>query len=183
MPWLRYLPKNAPRNAPGNALGAGRRPLNRLAGIFFVLLLGIASSLPRLWAEAQAKTPISRDEIAGPINADLIEVIDGDTLSVRIAIWPGQTVQTLVRLEGVDTPELKGKCAAERSQGAQAKAFVQEVLGDGPAVLRHVRFGKYAGRVLARVATRSGDDVAHLLIERGFGRVYAGGRRQGWCGK
>ena len=129
----------------------------------------------------EAGTQAGRSELAGPVEAELIEVIDGDTLSVRIPIWPGQTVETLVRLEGVDTPEIKGKCAAERERGREAQTFVKKLLGGDGVMLHEVRFGKYAGRVLARVTTKAGEDVATRLVERGLGRLYGGGKRAGWC--
>ena len=157
----------------------GRRRLAQLAvGMaFFVFLFAV----PSFQAGSLGGADAGRAKLVGPVEAELIEVIDGDTLSVRISIWPGQTVETLVRLEGVDTPEIKGKCAIERQRGQEARAFVKKLLGAGGVVLREVRFGKYAGRVLARVATKSGEDVATLLVERGLGRLYDGGKRSGWC--
>ena len=55
------------------------------------------------------KTPIAAETLRGPIRADVIEVIDGDTLRVRARIWLGQQVEINVRLSDVDTPELRGQ--------------------------------------------------------------------------
>ena len=53
------------------------------------------------------------DGISGPVMAQVLRVIDGDTIAVRAQIWIGQSVETRVRIVGVDTPELRGRCALE----------------------------------------------------------------------
>ncbi len=44
--------------------------------------------------------------------------------------------------------------------------------------MRHDKFG---GRVLARVESNAGEDIATLLIAAGLGRPYDGGKRASWC--
>lgn len=124
----------------------------------------------------------AREIVAGPIPARVIKVIDGDTLVVRARIWLGQEVETAVRLDGIDTPELKAPCAAERELAGRARDTIAALADGRRVVLRDVRYGKFAGRVLARIETDSGQDMATVLLERGLGRVYRGGRRAGWCG-
>ena len=48
-------------------------------------------------------------------------------------------------------------------------------------MLRNIHYGKYAGRVLARVETSDGEDLNTLLLEAGLARVYDGGKRRSWC--
>lgn len=116
------------------------------------------------------------------VTAIVLSVIDGDTIKARAEIWPGQTIVTSVRLDGVDTPELRGKCEGEKALARTAKARAAELMPVGkPVTLHHVRRGKYAGRVVARV-TVGGKDVAAILIAEGLGRPYHGERRRGWCG-
>ena len=79
-------------------------------------------------------------------------VIDGDTLVVRARIWLGQEVETAVRLDGIDTPELKSPCAAERELADRARDTITGVADGRRVVLRDVRYGKFAGRVLARIS-------------------------------
>ena len=121
------------------------------------------------------------DEIPGPVPALVLRVIDGDTIAVRARIWIGQSVETRVRIVGVDTPELRGKCALEIELAAAAREFVVEALGDQPVTLRDVRYDKFGGRVLARVESSTGEDIARLLIAAGLGRPYDGGKRAAWC--
>ena len=126
------------------------------------------------------------DRLAGPVPAVVEEVIDGDTLRVRARIWLGQEVATLVRVAGVDAPEVRGSCARERDLARRAHDFVARQVasdGDGPPSvrLREVRYGKFARRVVARVETAAGVDLSAALLAAGLARPYDGGARRGWC--
>ena len=119
--------------------------------------------------------------LPGPLPARVVEVVDGDTLEVSARIWLGQAVRVRVRLAGVDAPELRGKCAAERRTAGRAKAFLATAIGDGEIRLSQIRYGKYAGRVLARIAAADGRDLGQALLAQGLARAYAGGKRVSWC--
>ena len=121
------------------------------------------------------------DGLPGPIPARVTEVIDGDTLQVRARIWLGQEVETRVRLDGVDTPELSGGCEESRRLALRARDFVRALAADGRVILSRVSYGKYAGRVLARVRAPGGGDFSEALISAGLARPYGGGRRRSWC--
>jgi endonuclease YncB( thermonuclease family) len=118
--------------------------------------------------------------IAGPVEALVTRIIDGDTIAVRAQVWPGLVAETLVRLEGIDTPELPGACETEHALAAKAKALLIQVAG-GAVRLEDIEPGKYAGRVIARVRLDDGSDVSALLLEAGLARPYRGGKRKGWC--
>ena len=120
--------------------------------------------------------------LPGPIRADVIRVVDGDTVMMRVQVWIDQSVETLVRVDGIDTPELKGKCLSERQRAEAARKKVEDFLTRGPAELRNVRLEKYAGRVLADVHGKNGQSLAAYMIESGYARPYAGAKRQTWCG-
>jgi len=124
---------------------------------------------------------LARERLPGPVQADVLKVRDGDTLAVRARIWLGQVVDTNVHLAGIDTPELRGRCHRERRMASAARAFVTRKLDGRPVTLRDIRFGKYAGRVVARVFTASGEDLGEALIAAGLGRRYRGRRRASWC--
>jgi len=47
--------------------------------------------------------------------------------------------------------------------------------------LENVKYGKFAGRVVADVKLGSGDSLAAKIISQGLGREYHGGAREGWC--
>ena len=82
-------------------------------------------------------------------------------------------------MAGVDTPEIRGECQAEKDLALRARDFVRAMVG--PRVqLTDVRPGKYAGRVTADVWV-DGQNLADLLIAENLGRPYHGGQRRAWC--
>lgn len=123
------------------------------------------------------------ERLVGPVEAEVVRVVDGDTLVARARIWLGQTVETHVRLAGIDAPELRGKCAAERERARAAREALAHLVGGGPVTLSGIESDKFGGRVLARVSTADAQDVAAALVAGGHVRAYSGGRRTGWCGE
>jgi endonuclease YncB( thermonuclease family) len=122
----------------------------------------------------------AEDRLTGPVAAELVRVVDGDTLAVKAHIWLGQTIETKVRIRGIDTPETKGKCAREVSMAAAATARLEEIAGPGLVILTNVEPDKYGGRAIADIA--AGDaDLAALMLRSGLARAYDGGRRGSWC--
>jgi endonuclease YncB( thermonuclease family) len=119
--------------------------------------------------------------LPGPVPAQVVSVIDGDTLVVRARIWLGLELETRVRISGIDTPELRGGCVRERALAERARRLVVEIVAGREVVLREVRLGKYAGRVVARVATDDGRDLGSILLSAGLARTYDGGPRGDWC--
>jgi endonuclease YncB( thermonuclease family) len=123
------------------------------------------------------------DSVPGPVPARVLAVIDGDTLVVQARIWIGQAVETKVRLENIDTPELTARCEEARLLAEAARALVQELADHGEVTLHDVHVGKYAGRVLARVVAADGRDFGATLLAAGLARSYDGGARLPWCGR
>jgi len=143
----------------------------------------VAVTCLALAAAAGAAHAESRGAIAGPVRAHLVRVVDGDTVEVLARIWPDHYVETLVRLAGIDAPELRGRCAEEIALAERAKARLSALLAGNRLQLLDVRYGKFAGRVVARVLTEDGRDAAAILVAEGLARRYDGGRRQPWCGE
>ena len=123
--------------------------------------------------------------IAGPVEADVIRVIDGDTIVVDAHVWPDITVRVAVRLAGMDAPELRGKCPAEKVLAREAKERVDLLIGDPRRVrLNSIRLGKFAGRVVAIVRVKHPSvwvSLSDLMVQAGLARVYDGGKRKSWC--
>ncbi|MEI8393828.1 MAG: thermonuclease family protein [Rhodospirillaceae bacterium] len=124
---------------------------------------------------------LSREVLDGPVTVDVIRVIDGDTIVVRAHPWLGLFVETRVRLEGIDAPELRGHCDSEKALAEQARTRLAELLATGPARLGEIRNDKYGGRVRARVFNQAGTDLGAALIAAGLARPYHGERRRPWC--
>ena len=124
----------------------------------------------------------SSEVLPGPIAAQVVRVIDGDTIEVRARIWLGQEVEIKVRLDGADAPELKGRCAAERQRAQEARAFVERQIAGKPVALSDVRYDKYGARVVARVADATGANISDALVQRGLAYPYDGkAHRAPWC--
>jgi micrococcal nuclease len=129
-----------------------------------------------------AATPAAATErLPGPIRGQVIDVIDGDTIEVRLMVWLDQEIITRVRIDGIDTPETRGKCQREKDMAEQARLLTEQLLADSDVVLHDIQHDKYGGRVRARVVTRSGQDVGQNLIDAGLARPYRGTARQPWC--
>lgn len=125
---------------------------------------------------------IAATTIQGPVLAKVERVYDGDTFTVEAYPWPGVETRASVRVNGVDTPELRGKCPEEKALAVKARDFVKDRVLGGDVFLSGVKYGKYAGRVVADVTLMSGENLAQLLINEGLGVPYDGGKRKSWCG-
>ena len=121
------------------------------------------------------------NELHGPIQAEVIRVVDGDTFDVRAQIWIGQYIETRVRLNGIDTPEIRGKCINEKRSAQNAKAKLESLILNKTVYLNDIHGGKYAGRVIANAKTVDGIDLSKTLIKSGYARHYDGKTRAGWC--
>ena len=126
------------------------------------------------------------ESLAGPVPAQVTRVIDGDTLQVRARIWLGHEVATRVRLADIDAPESSAACPRARRLADEATAFVTAKLGLGDGETRQVwlkdiRYGKYAGRIVARVELVGGEDLGQALLAAGLAQPYDGRRRRPWC--
>ncbi len=111
----------------------------------------------------------------------MVRVIDGDTFEASASIWLDQEISIRVRIAGIDAPELRARCDAERRGAEAARAYLARRLEGGAVTLSAVRYDKYGGRVDAVVAD-SGGDIARAMLRARLARAYDGGRRDGWCG-
>ena len=124
--------------------------MRALAGL--VLTIGIA---------ACAAAPTDR--------AEVIRVIDGDTIDVTIG-----DREERVRLLGIDTPEVHVPAGARPDCfGAEASAYTKQLLGEGTAVRleRDVVGRDDYGRLLAYVyRVDDGTLINEVLVRQGYAR-------------
>lgn len=139
----------------------------------------LSLSLHSTPAPAEPQVPPRR--IAGPVEAQVIEVRDGDTVLVAAHVWPMQAVHVAVRLRGIDAPELRGRCESEVEAARAARERLVELVGDGPVHLTSIEGDKYFGRVLADLSSPGESDLAARLLREGLVEPYEGGRRGDWC--
>ena len=118
----------------------------------------------------------------GPVEAVVVEVLDGDTFLAEAIVWPGHSVRVNVRIRGIDAPEMKARCDAERAAALRAREALASLFGADPIAISNISGAKYYGRVLADVTTADGQGVASVLLGEKLVRPYGGGRREAWCG-
>jgi len=111
----------------------------------------------------------------------VISVYDGDTFRVNIDSLPPIVGKNIaIRLEGVDTPEIKGKCQYEKDLAIKARDFVRNRLFNAYEIkLNEIQRGKYF-RVVAKVFV---DEVSleKELLDNGLAYKYSGGKKSSWC--
>jgi endonuclease YncB( thermonuclease family) len=119
--------------------------------------------------------------LKGPIPVSVVRVVDGDTFLARAEVWLGQEITVLVRIRGIDAPEMKARCASERVAANAALDQLAAILANQQVELRNISGEKYFGRVLADVVVEDNQNPATLLLDRAMVRPYAGKKRQPWC--
>ena len=149
-----------------------------MRALLIALALMTATTVTTVGTAAPAT---AAETISGPYTGVVTDVIDGDTLEVRVMVWLGQEVVTRVRIDGIDTPEKRGKCQREKDTAEQARIMTEQLLTDAQVALYDIQHDKYGGRIRARVVTRSGEDIGQMLIKSGLARPYKGEARQPWC--
>ena len=108
-------------------------------------------------------------------------VYDGDTFRADIVgVHPLIGDNAPIRLAGVDTPEIRGKCQLEKDLAVKAREFVKNKLFNAERVeLRNIERGKYF-RIVAEVYI-DGVNLSTLLLQNNLAYEYTGGRKLSWC--
>ena len=112
---------------------------------------------------------------------DMIRTIDGDTFQARVHLSPGLDPTIRIRLRGIDAPELKASCPQELQMAEAATGALRAMLGEGGVRIFNIGPDKYAGRVVADVATNRTTNISMAMLSMGHARRYGGGHRSGWC--
>ena len=107
---------------------------------------------------------------------------DGDTIIFNLPnLHPIIGNKIAIRVNGIDTPEIRGKCDKEKYDAEQAKGMVEEFLKDAERIdLKNMERGKYF-RIVADVYA-DGENLAEALIDSGMTVKYDGGKKNSrWC--
>jgi len=123
----------------------------------------------------------SRATYGGLVVSKLGKVYDGDTFHATIAnVHPILGDNILVRVNGVDTPEIRAHCPKEKLLALKAKRFTKDTLEKATFIeLRNIRRGKYF-RILADVWV-NGRSLTEMLLNRGLAVPYKGKTKKNWC--
>ncbi|HIO04769.1 MAG TPA: thermonuclease family protein [Gammaproteobacteria bacterium] len=111
----------------------------------------------------------------------VISVYDGDTFRVNIDSLPPIVGKNIpIRVNGVDTPEIRGKCQYEKDLALEARDFVRAKLANAKEIkLTNLQRGKYF-RVVANVLV-DGVSLERELLENKLAYKYSGGKKLIWC--
>ena len=108
----------------------------------------------------------------------VIKVYDGDTITIATKLpYPTSPIyRILVRLNGIDTPEIKGQTQKEKELAKKIRDALQIKLLNKIVHLKNTRSEKY-GRLLADVYL---DNICinTWMIEQGFAVPYSGGTKE-----
>ena len=116
------------------------------------------------------------------VGAIYIRNYDGDTITFNLpGLHPIIGEKISIRVNGIDTPEIKGKCKKEKYDAKQAKEMVADILTDAEQIiLKNMERGKYF-----RIATDvfvDGENLSDILVEAGMAVRYDGGKKtHKWC--
>ncbi len=113
---------------------------------------------------------------------EVTSIYDGDTFRVNINSYPGIIGQKMaIRVNGIDTPELRAKCNKEKLLAREAKKLTVSTLRASKIIeLRNLQRGKYF-RIVADVYV---DDksLGDILIRNKLAVKYDGGTKvKDWC--
>lgn len=116
-------------------------------------------------------------------NAALVRVVDGDTLVIKVdlgfkVVIEQVVIEQVVRLYGVNTPEIVGP---DRAAGLAAKQAVEDMLSKAVGGLRvkshkpdHDKYGRYLADVYYELADGTVCWLNDQLLKAGLAAPYFG---------
>ena len=108
------------------------------------------------------------------------KVYDGDTVTVCWVDSHGNKVRIGCRIDGIDTPELRGSSAVEKELALRAKERLSKQVLNKHVVIRNQGLEKY-GRVLADLETETCVSIKQYMLEDPeLCKEYSGGTKQKW---
>ena len=115
--------------------------------------------------------------------SEIVSIYDGDTFKINIVDWPAIVGEKIpIRIRGIDTPEIRGKCYEEKVLALQARNFMRHTLRNAKKIsLKNISRGKYF-RLVADVYV-DGVAVSNLLINKQLAIPYSKVAKPQWCKK
>jgi endonuclease YncB( thermonuclease family) len=109
-------------------------------------------------------------------------VYDGDTFKVNIPNYPQLVGKNIpIRINGIDTPEIRSRCKKEKKLAIQAKHILVKYLKNAKNIkLSNIQRGKYF-RIVADVYVDN-IDIGKVLINNKLAVSYYGKTKtKDWC--
>jgi len=133
------------------------------------------------FASASAES-LANKNYGSAIVSEVTSIYDGDTFRVNIKDYPDLLGYRIgIRVNGIDTPEMRGQCQQEKDLARKAKQITVAALRAGKKIeLRNMQRGKYF-RIVADVYIDE-KSLADNLIRSGLAVKYNGGTKtKDWC--
>ena len=113
-------------------------------------------------------------------NAQVVRVVDGDTIDVELDLGFDIRLKARVRFAGINAPESRTRDAVEKQAGLAAKRYVEDWISEREQrVIIQTTLddrGKF-GRVLGRILNPDGHCLNDELVSLGHAKPYEGGKR------
>lgn len=153
---------------------------------FFAILLSLVVIAETIFISRLLQTaPAHAREADTSSMVRVLSVYDGDTFTIDGSRWsPFPNLTWKIRIMGIDTPEMKGDCMAERLAARRAKTELTRMIvtNGNVVILSNVKHDKYGGRFDADVTLRDGKSIKNILLQMGLAMSYTGeGPKPNWC--
>ncbi len=123
----------------------------------------------------------------GPYQAKILEILEGDTLKVVVAIWPGLTQEIYVRLKDIDAPEPKRMKSGRPVANCEAKAaevaieHVQQIVASSDKVeISNVELVTSTAQYVYAYVKVGDIDIGESLVSNGLAISQLGLKRKRW---
>ncbi len=116
-----------------------------------------------------------------PIITKVDRVYDGDTFMITMDGLPSQLAQISVRIMGIDSPEMHGKCWAEKEWAVSARDYLNTIIAGKFVTLTSCSWDKYGSRIDCDVWV-DGYNVGDNMLQHKMAVPYNGKKRsKNWC--
>lgn len=147
-------------------------------GLFLGAVIGVGSAFGVFYTEhpvkAAAPLSITQDGEYLVYPAEVLRVVDGDTVDLKFYIWVDIVKEARVRLLGIDAPEVRGE---EREAGLATTAYLRTRVTNRQVYLKTDgkpdKYGRLLGIIL--VDDQYGEikiDLNKEMLEKGLVRPY-----------
>ncbi len=148
-------------------------PLRRVNFLFIITLL---------FSLALHGESLSNKNYGSTVVSKVTSIYDGDTFRANLVGYPEIVGYRIgIRVNGIDTPEMRGKCQKEKDLARKAKQFAVTKLRAAKKIeLKNMKRGKYF-RIVADVYVDN-RNLGTMLIENHLAVPYDGGHKaKDWC--